>query len=75
MIARQPFQERAFASFALQRAMVRNLRTTFEGANRRRPERRGLGAGEWTMKIGDQPVRGYFAMTLVREGQQLQNSR
>jgi len=24
-------------------------------------------AGEWTMKIGDQPVRGYFAMTLVRE--------
>src|SRR5215468_3425896 len=25
-------------------------------------------AGEWTMKIGDQPVRGYFAMTLVREG-------
>ena len=23
-------------------------------------------AGEWTMKIGDQPVRGYFAMTLVR---------
>jgi uncharacterized protein (TIGR02246 family) len=24
--------------------------------------------GEWTMKIGDQPVRGYFAMTLVREG-------
>jgi ketosteroid isomerase-like protein len=25
-------------------------------------------AGEWAMKIGDQPVRGYFAMTLVREG-------
>jgi len=25
-------------------------------------------AGEWTMKIGDQPVHGYFAMTLVREG-------
>ena len=25
-------------------------------------------AGEWTMKIGDQAVRGYFAMTLVREG-------
>ena len=25
-------------------------------------------AGEWTMKIGDQPIRGYFAMTLVREG-------
>jgi uncharacterized protein (TIGR02246 family) len=25
-------------------------------------------AGEWTMKIGDQPVRGYFAMTLVRDG-------
>jgi len=25
-------------------------------------------AGEWTLKIGDQPVRGYFAMTLVREG-------
>jgi ketosteroid isomerase-like protein len=25
-------------------------------------------AGEWTMKIGDQPMRGYFAMTLVREG-------
>ena len=25
-------------------------------------------AGEWTMKIGEQPVRGYFAMTLVREG-------
>jgi uncharacterized protein (TIGR02246 family) len=25
-------------------------------------------AGEWTMKIGDQPVRGYFAMTLVRNG-------
>ena len=25
-------------------------------------------AGEWTMKMGDQPVRGYFAMTLVREG-------
>ena len=25
-------------------------------------------AGEWTMKIGDQSVRGYFAMTLVREG-------
>jgi uncharacterized protein (TIGR02246 family) len=24
-------------------------------------------AGEWTMQIGDQPVRGYFAMTLVRE--------
>jgi ketosteroid isomerase-like protein len=24
--------------------------------------------GEWTMKIGDQLVRGYFAMTLVREG-------
>ena len=24
-------------------------------------------AGEWTMKIGDQPVRGYFAMTLVGE--------
>jgi ketosteroid isomerase-like protein len=24
--------------------------------------------GEWAMKIGDQPVRGYFAMTLVREG-------
>jgi uncharacterized protein (TIGR02246 family) len=24
--------------------------------------------GEWTMKIGDQPVRGYFATTLVREG-------
>lgn len=24
-------------------------------------------AGEWTMKIGDQPVHGYFAMTLVRE--------
>jgi ketosteroid isomerase-like protein len=24
-------------------------------------------AGEWSMKIGDQPVRGYFAMTLVRE--------
>jgi len=69
MIARQPFQKRAFASFALRRAMVRNLRTTFEGAYRR------LGAGEWTMKIGDQTVGGYFAMTLVREGQQLQNSR
>jgi len=25
-------------------------------------------AGEWTMKIGEQPVRGYFAMTLIREG-------
>jgi ketosteroid isomerase-like protein len=25
-------------------------------------------AGEWSMKIGDQPVRGYGAMTLVREG-------
>jgi uncharacterized protein (TIGR02246 family) len=25
-------------------------------------------AGEWTMKIGDQPIRGYFAMTLIREG-------
>lgn len=25
-------------------------------------------AGEWTMKMGDQPVRGYFAMTLVRDG-------
>jgi uncharacterized protein (TIGR02246 family) len=25
-------------------------------------------AGEWTMKMGDQPIRGYFAMTLVREG-------
>lgn len=25
-------------------------------------------AGEWAMKMGDQPVRGYFAMTLVREG-------
>jgi uncharacterized protein (TIGR02246 family) len=25
-------------------------------------------AGEWTMKIGEQTVRGYFAMTLVREG-------
>ena len=25
-------------------------------------------AGEWTMKIGEQPVRGYFAMTLVRDG-------
>jgi uncharacterized protein (TIGR02246 family) len=25
-------------------------------------------AGEWTMKIGDQQVRGYFSMTLVREG-------
>jgi ketosteroid isomerase-like protein len=25
-------------------------------------------AGEWTMKMGDQPVRGYFAMTLIREG-------
>ena len=25
-------------------------------------------AGEWTMKIGDRPVRGYFAGTLVREG-------
>jgi uncharacterized protein (TIGR02246 family) len=24
-------------------------------------------AGEWTMKIGDKPIRGYFAMTLVRE--------
>jgi ketosteroid isomerase-like protein len=24
-------------------------------------------AGEWTMKIGDQPVRGYFAMTLIGE--------
>jgi uncharacterized protein (TIGR02246 family) len=28
-------------------------------------------AGEWTMKIGDQPVRGYFAMTLVRDGNSL----
>jgi uncharacterized protein (TIGR02246 family) len=28
-------------------------------------------AGEWTMKTGDQPVRGYFAMTLVREGDSL----
>lgn len=25
-------------------------------------------AGEWAMKMGDHPVRGYFAMTLVREG-------
>jgi ketosteroid isomerase-like protein len=25
-------------------------------------------AGEWTMKIGDRPVHGYFAMALVREG-------
>lgn len=25
-------------------------------------------AGEWTMKMGDQRIRGYFAMTLVREG-------
>ena len=25
-------------------------------------------AGEWTMKMGDQPVRGHFAMTLVRRG-------
>jgi uncharacterized protein (TIGR02246 family) len=24
--------------------------------------------GEWIMKIGDRPIRGYFAMTLVREG-------
>ena len=25
-------------------------------------------AGQWTMKMGDQPIRGYFAMTLIREG-------
>jgi len=25
-------------------------------------------AGEWSMKIGEKPVRGYFALTLVREG-------
>lgn len=25
-------------------------------------------AGEWIMKMGDRPVHGYFAMTLVREG-------
>jgi hypothetical protein len=30
-------------------------------------EWKNLEAGEWTMKIGDQAVRGYFAMTLVRE--------
>jgi ketosteroid isomerase-like protein len=26
------------------------------------------GAGEWTMKIGEQSIRGYGAMTLIREG-------
>jgi ketosteroid isomerase-like protein len=25
-------------------------------------------AGEWSMMIGDRPVRGYFSATLVREG-------
>jgi ketosteroid isomerase-like protein len=25
-------------------------------------------AGEWTLKMGDRPFRGYFAMTLVRQG-------
>ena len=25
-------------------------------------------AGEWSLKIADKPVRGYFALTLVREG-------
>ena len=25
-------------------------------------------AGEWSMMIGDRPVRGYYSATLVREG-------
>ena len=25
-------------------------------------------AGEWSLKIGEKPARGYFALTLVREG-------
>ena len=25
-------------------------------------------AGEWSMLIGDRPIRGYFSATLVREG-------
>lgn len=28
-------------------------------------------AGEWTMKVGEQSLRGYGAMTLVREGSSL----